>query len=335
MENSLNGKEYINDHCIDLDADLLMFEDKKKKDLHAAVYFKSQMTPFIVADCGILLGDLLNVKVERRSIDDALSIFDTVPFADIYPEYQLNDNGLTEYQHFLAVIEDLCNPSPGEIGKDLQVEIPKFDIVNLYLKLCSENSISIDKDSFYNFICAYSIKTPNMNYVCFNNGKLTHYPINDERTTFLKMCQHSNEIQVGCLYECHHIGDLVFSLLHFILNSGRTVKKCKNCNRLFIPINKSDEKYCPRISNKKSCREIASYKVRMRRENSSEFIKLENSVRTKLLNRTKAKNITEHEKNERQKKYYDFMDEKAMYKDKVNNDEISVSQYVEWLKTIK
>lgn len=339
MENQVNYKADANCRCIDLRADLLMFEDKKKKELHAAVYFKNRLTPFIVVNCDLLLGDLLTVKVERQPIDFDSFLFskenEYVPFANIYPEYQLNDNRLTDYQHFLAVIEDLCNPAPGEIGKNFCIQIPKFDLVNLYLQLCIENSIAIDKESFYNFMCAYSMKEPNINYVCFNNGKLTRYSLNDEETAFFKMCKHNNAIQIGWLYECNHIGDLVFSLLHFILNSGRIIKKCKNCNRLFIPINRLDEKYCSRINNEKSCKEIASYTVRMRRENSSEFIKLENSVRTKLLNRTKAKNISEDEREDRRKRYYNFMDEKSVYKNKINSGEITMNQYIEWLKNIK
>ena len=79
----------------------------------------------------------------------------------------------------------------------------------------------------------------------------------------LKCIENKEVLRMNC-YEIKSMSDLLNIELDYIINHNKTIKKCKNCEKYFIPKNRSDEEYCYNISpqnNKKTCKEYGARKV--------------------------------------------------------------------------
>lgn len=123
--------------------------------------------------------------------------------------------------------------------------------------------------------------------------------------------------------------------LYQLVKSGRTIKRCANCGKLFSP-NKADEKYCVRLSKEypgKNCKQAAKYKKQLQREHSSETLKLYKSINTMLCRR--AMNAPLKEREHAQIILSSFRDEAYNWKRKLKSGEAQESEYIAWLNSFK
>lgn len=131
------------------------------------------------------------------------------------------------------------------------------------------------------------------------------------------------------------IEQLCVAELYQIVKSGRTIKRCQRCGKLFLP-NKSDEKYCIRVSADypgKNCKQAAKYEKQLQRERSSESAKLYKSVNTMLSRR--ANNATVNDKARATELLISFRNSADEWKQKVKDGIVSESEYVDWLNSFK
>lgn len=73
----------------------------------------------------------------------------------------------------------------------------------------------------------------------------------------------NKDIDIVNMYNIDSIDDLIrFELLNVITNNV-VIKKCKYCNRYFVPKGRSDSEYCDRISKGETrpCNEIGAVKL--------------------------------------------------------------------------
>lgn len=127
-------------------------------------------------------------------------------------------------------------------------------------------------------------------------------------------------------YECDTFFEIIVALLHYTSTKGKYIRKCRNCGKYFIPLHKSDEKYCRRQTNGKSCKEIATAKKRRVRDANNPLTKKYNNVSTALSNRINAANISDEEIERRRKMLWDFRDDYSSLK-----QTLTIEELIEWL----
>lgn len=121
-----------------------------------------------------------------------------------------------------------------------------------------------------------------------------------------------------------------FLLLKLVMNNS-TLKICANCGKYFYPENRSDTIYCNNISpqdEKKTCKEYGAIKTYQDNLKTNETMGLYRKIYMKK--QMKAKRYPDIP--EYLQKFEEFKERANELKRKVKNNEISESEYLEWLK---
>lgn len=72
-----------------------------------------------------------------------------------------------------------------------------------------------------------------------------------------------NKFFTLCNYEISSIKDLLCIYFIYFIENNITINKCKNCGKYFIPVNRTDEKYCDNISPQKPGKTCKEYGVKL------------------------------------------------------------------------
>ena len=69
------------------------------------------------------------------------------------------------------------------------------------------------------------------------------------------------------------------------LTQNVIIRQCKNCNKYFIPVNRSDELYCSNeYKDGKTCKQIGFWQIKKKKYEEDEFARLyRNTYQQKLL----------------------------------------------------
>ncbi len=165
----------------------------------------------------------------------------------------------------------------------------------------------------------------------FSKGKSWYENINDwksRNTSFDLYRNDGTEITFDC-YECYSLSDMALILLYEASKNGVFVRKCKHCNKWFIPSN-GKEIYCSRITDGKTCKEAAKAQKRKER-GSREYQKRYNSVQTALRNRKAKKNITVEEEEKIDEQVIALSDGYRERVAKLKRKEITTSELIQWI----
>lgn len=132
-----------------------------------------------------------------------------------------------------------------------------------------------------------------------------------------------SKIDIYTIYHCENECDIVKSCLFHFMRLEKTIKKCLNCNELFIPIFRNDTQYCDRESqtDKKTCKKINLYNIQ-KKSNRKEV----NYLHKKNYNKILGKYGNDKELNSYMTDYY-------MWKDKLKNGSIKEKDYIKWLNS--
>lgn len=123
--------------------------------------------------------------------------------------------------------------------------------------------------------------------------------------------------------------------LYHLVKSGRVIKRCERCGKLFAP-NRANEKYCIRKSKEypgKSCGDAAVYEKKLQREHTKPSARLYKSINTMLSKR--AKDAIPSEKEQAENTLFYFRDSAVEWKKRLNAGEIQECEYIEWLNSFK
>jgi hypothetical protein len=170
----------------------------------------------------------------------------------------------------------------------------------------------------------------NKNYLDLLNNKNSNIDISG----FKKIIEKSDLFSQKH-YNCSNSKEIITILISNLFESkpNAVVKRCRNCQKLFIP-NKADTICCTRKSSdvkykNKTCGEI--YKIELKKEPCKKLYKDIYDMQTKRIIRCKNSS-----KDDEKKAFLKaFMDKARVKKRKVKSGAITKDEYFKWLKEIK
>ena len=195
---------------------------------------------------------------------------------------------------------------------------------------------NIDIDNIYLLICAWYGEIPKhtQKYIVsgnelentlhlknYNLSNLNDLELFNKNIKVIKKRLLNKKKAIITTYICDNKIEIAVACLYHYIKYGHSLRKCECCNQYFISLKKKDEKYCVRLNdNKKTCRDIMAHKSRIESQNK-EPRRTERNVYNNLL-----KNADEEALNR-------FMNEKAIKKEEYNKNNISLEEYITFLKS--
>ena len=243
--------------------------------------------------------------------------------------------------NFKAVLMD---DNTKKVSINCSIDI--FDIIDKDFNISLSGLCNLEKKDF-NYIATYiywffGIPTHSIEYKesnVINSNKIKHINITDieddstsEKTIRFLSCQNVLNQEVITTYLCRNRKEITVACLYHFFKYGHTLNKCQNCGKYFITSNKSNEKYCSRIYDNKSCKEIMKREKGKRLEQDKIFKLRKNAyntlrnqeTRARLKNDNKTINSVIKQQNELIEKY-------PIWKEKLNNNKVSLKDYENWI----
>jgi hypothetical protein len=134
-----------------------------------------------------------------------------------------------------------------------------------------------------------------------------------------------NEIEQ--LYKINFIGDLFRFEFFKMMEHGIFIKKCKNCERFFIPKRRSDAEYCERIyaDTKRKCSEIGAMVRYEKKVAGNPILEAHKKAYRRFNSRTRAKKMTQNE-------FLRWSEEASRKRDECLAGELPFDDFVAWLE---
>lgn len=263
---------------------LFLYFDSENGAYMCEINFKDNLEPYAIVSVESFIGDLLACTIENVDgvRDDELAAFCDPWFgktvvAPSAPFAELNEVAR-------RVIESIAD-TPAESAKFLH-EINSF-LCNLF-----DSGQPLSENAFNSLLLSSGLYAPPCTlFVPKQNdyGRLYEAFSIGARPRLTAVNIMKLDSFSSCVFycECDSFSEVVISLLRYVSLVGCTLSRCEHCNRWFIPLKKRDEKYCSRVYEGKSCKEIATAEKRKNRLQNSPIQKKYNSVNTNLANKAK------------------------------------------------
>lgn len=120
----------------------------------------------------------------------------------------------------------------------------------------------------------------------------------------------------------------------YIYGKDLLIKKCENCGKYFIPLNRSDEKYCDRTSpqdSKKTCKEYGAQKAWIEKIKNNEAIGLYRKIyMSKQMLAKRNPDICEYKTS-----FEKYKEQSSQWKADVKSGIKTEQEFIEWLKQVK
>ena len=133
--------------------------------------------------------------------------------------------------------------------------------------------------------------------------------------------------EVEQLYEINNIEEMFRFEFIKMIEHDIFIKKCKNCERFFIPRRRVDAEYCERIwgdSNRK-CSEIGATLRYEKKVSENPILEAHKKAYRRFNSRTRAKKMTQSE-------FLQWSDEAGRKRDECLAGKLSFEDFVEWLE---
>lgn len=124
--------------------------------------------------------------------------------------------------------------------------------------------------------------------------------------------------------------DLVCSDIYFLLQQGKTIVKCANCGKYFIPQARTDSIYCQNpapLDIRKTCREYAATRGYYLEQKNNEVENLRRKIKDRLNKRAQRYDYE-------QLPYNQFREYDKSFRTQIKNGTISNVEYIAWLKKV-
>lgn len=167
-----------------------------------------------------------------------------------------------------------------------------------------------------------------------------HYELAESMTNiknYLSLWEKRKELMsIESIYEVNGFSDIALVSVLTVLQSKRTLVRCKQCGCFFSP-SRAGELYCNRVSlssKKQTCKDAAKYEKQIAREKASESGKVYKVVSNSLSRRYRD------ERNEELKQFYwneceKFRTEAAKFKDSVKCGRRAEQEYIAFLDSYR
>ncbi len=108
------------------------------------------------------------------------------------------------------------------------------------------------------------------------------------------------------------------------------IRKCKNCNKYFIPYNRPDTLYCDRLMSEdgKTCKDVGAMNIYREKIKEDPIMEMYNRVYKKYNARVRYKKITQED-------FYNWSEKAREMRDKAKGGEITLDEFKEWLNNDK
>lgn len=231
-------------------------------------------------------------KLLIKKTADKLTNIQSAFIKDIQYIYNLND------------LEELNNLSPAQRLYILRERREQLEIS----KICENEKIEIQFNNYGNF-SKFSITSEE------DAQEIASHVKEDKLLPYNYLCRNI-------------IPTLAMELFELTMVDNIEIKKCKNCGKLFVPENRSDELYCSNIfENGKNCKEVGPFKVKQKLMEENNDLKVYRNVYQKLLLRTRRNPLNE----EYEKEFLAFKKKNAELKEKINKGKLTQEEYMMWL----
>jgi len=225
---------------------------------------------------------------------------------------------------------------------DREKFISELLLIKFYFDICEKNNFEFTLDNFLNFIGLNKLKLPytakylvdivsdyDYDVISFDN----YYKNLDLISATFCSSLEDDVGQDFPSYTCDNFLDVCIVIIYHILSSGYKIKKCANCQKYFVPYNRSDTLYCERISPKdksKNCKQYATYNNYLLKTQNDKAMKLYKQIYN--IKRNKANRCSDEKF---KKDLYDFMRKADEYKKNIKLGIKTEQEYLEWLKAVK
>lgn len=194
---------------------------------------------------------------------------------------------------------------------------------------------NVDIESVYLLICAWYGEIPKHSKKYNVNGNelkdtlyLKNYNLSNlnDLDTFnknikvIKKSLLNKKKALTTTYYCDNKVEIAIACLYHYIKYGHSLRKCECCNQYFISLKKKDEKYCVRLNNNKTCREIMAHKSRIESQNK-EPRRTERNVYNNLLKNANRDTLNR------------FMNERDLKKQEYEDNKITLEEYIIFLKS--
>lgn len=270
-----------------------------------------------------------------------------------FPNFENMEDHLSIELSFYYRMLDINNPNANSRIQKLKGEVNKFiigksHIIKRIIDECTENKSFIHENySVMNDIGFPKVGVqPNREYDNYLEEHKLYMSWGDSKSIVTadnvidilsNMRSLKEKTDEYLEYGIYNLDFLFGTLVDILYKSNAIINKCKNCNKYFIPLNRSDTMYCNRVSiqdKTKTCGEYVKYQKQLERERNNESGKIYKSIYTMKLNKfNTAKN---YESEKLYKHELDlFMDEASNWKSDVKMGIKTEREYIEWLNSFK
>jgi len=129
------------------------------------------------------------------------------------------------------------------------------------------------------------------------------------------------------LYEIDSIGDLFRFEFMKMIEQDIFIKKCKNCERFFIPKRRADAEYCERLfgTARRKCSEIGATLRYEKKVAGNPILEAHKKAYRRFNSRTRTKKMTQGE-------FLQWSEQAAQKRDACLRGELSFDEFVAWLE---
>lgn len=136
-------------------------------------------------------------------------------------------------------------------------------------------------------------------------------------------------------YTCLKLENVLFiSFINLLDINNLHINTCANCGKLFIPLSKSNEKYCNYLidtESSRTCKDVGADKKYKEKIKDNEIISIIRSTSSTLSMRVKRNpDIKEHEK-----KYNTWKEVYPIQMQKYKNGEITKDELINWINNVR
>lgn len=224
------------------------------------------------------------------------------------------------------------------LSKESNFLLGALDILNGNNSDYFNNTISYLGNYFYIPNISYSYNSYEVslnNNITLQSAPLTNLPTNGDLQKIALQLKKTANISPFTIYEIKKLEDVALVCILHYSRYGYTIKKCKNCNKWFIPKTTKETKFCYRKDieyTTMNCADAYKYKERLKRVANDEIYSLHKKVYNSLRNRMIRTKDIEKEK-DAEKHFNLFKEENQIKVNLLKQNKLSEEDYIIWLKS--
>ena len=213
-------------------------------------------------------------------------------------------------KRLFRAVKDVVKIMGGDIRKRLEATIWEIEFL-----LHTRNSLTEPPES--SLYCLYLMEIARKE----NEGR--HYFIENTFKTFYGIVGG----EIVQLYEVDNLNDLFRFEFVKMIEHNIFIKKCKNCERFFIPKRRADVEYCERIyaDTKRKCSEIGAMLRYEKKVACNPVLEAHKKAYRRFNSRTRAKKMTQNE-------FLCWSEEASRKRDNCLAGNLPFDEFVEWLE---